>query len=469
MSTLTRRQDSGQERGAVAIIVAVLSVLLLVVAAFAVDGANAYAQNRQLSVAADAAALAAAAKVGEQLPAGTACTASFAASQVPLATQVANDYNTANNRANGSGDSEPVDSVTVTCVDTTDSGTSPNAIEVSVSNSREVPTAIARVIGIDSLQPNATATARWSRTAAVGGLRPWAVCDETSIAARQAFDAGDTTSTFVTGLDNKVGICSQGPTAGNWGSADFDGGGNPANVLAEWTRDGYPGPVAIPSLIPADPGVSNSGALGSAFAGLIGEVIALPSVTECTDKCAGNNAEFDTVGILTARICGIQYANSTYNVDPTTGGIVDCWKDPSTFGSTPGRGAFADADMTKNDDVLTSDGAGFTEEDEGAVVTVAGAGPGGSDLSATIDEVLSTSQARLSEDAKKDVENATLTFVDTDILPKQPNGSYVDHIQFQYQEYSVSSYNGSNAEPCPLDPADPDYNPLCVGTVELYR
>jgi hypothetical protein len=115
MSILTRRLDSDQERGAVALIVAVLSVLLMVLAAFAVDAANAYAQNRQLSVAADAAALAAAAKVGEQLPAGTACTASFAASQVPLATQVANDYNTANNRANGSGDSEPVDSVTVTC------------------------------------------------------------------------------------------------------------------------------------------------------------------------------------------------------------------------------------------------------------------------------------------------------------------------------------------------------------------
>ena len=115
MRVLLRRLDRDDERGAVAIMTALLLVVLLVAAAFAVDAGNAYAQNRQLSVAADAAALAAAAKVGEQLPPGDACTSAFAASQSGLATQVANDLNTANNRANGPGDSEPVDSVTVTC------------------------------------------------------------------------------------------------------------------------------------------------------------------------------------------------------------------------------------------------------------------------------------------------------------------------------------------------------------------
>jgi hypothetical protein len=452
----------------VAVLVATLSVVLLVMAAFAVDAANAYAQSRQLSVAADAAALAAAAKVGDQLPPGSPCTAAFAASNLPLATQVANDYNTANNRYKGPDDSEPVDSVTVTCVDT-DEDSLPDAIDVSVSNSRQVPTATAQVIGIDSLQPNATATARWSRVPSVGGLRPWAVCDETSIAAQEAFKDGDTTSTFVTGLDNKVGICSKGPTAGNWGSMDFDGGANPANVLAQWTSEGYPGAVTIPSQTPADPGVSNSGALRAAFQTLIGQIVAFPSVSECTDDCTGNNAEFDTVGIITARVCGIQYASSTYNVDSATGQIVDCWKDPSTFGSTPGRGPFTDASMSKNDNVVTSDAAGFTEDDEGAMVTVTGAGKGKGDLTATIEEYLSGRQVRLSIDAKTSVDDAALTFGGTDVLPKQANGSYVDHIQFQYQGYSTSNYAGTEAQTCPLDIADPNYNPLCVGAVQLHR
>jgi hypothetical protein len=476
MSRLMGRFASARERGAVAVMVAILTPVLLIMAAFAVDAANAYAQGRQLSVAADAAALAAAAKVGERLPPGTPCTAAFAASKVPLATEVANDYNSVNNRYNGPEDSEPVDSVTVTCVDTDGDGRA-DTIDVAVSNSREVPTAIAQVIGVDSLQPNATATARWSRRVSVGGLRPWAVCDETSEAAQQAFADGDTETTFVTGLDNKVGICSNGPTAGNWGSMNFEGGSPDASSLADWTRDGYPGPVIIPSQIPADPGVTNSGnpkpgndGLKAAFQSLVGQVVAFPSVRECTDDCLGNNAEFDTVGILTARVCGIQYANSTYNEDPATGGVVDCWKDPSTFGSTPGRGVVTNsAEMTKNGESLTASDAAFTEEDEGAVVTVAGAGSGGKDLTATVEQFISPTEVRLGDKAQNDVAGATVTFVDTDVLPQRPNGSYVDHIQFQYQDYSVSSYAGSAAQTCPLDPADPNYNPLCVGTVELYR
>lgn len=454
MRVLLRRLDRDDERGAVAIMAALLLVVLLVAAAFAVDAGNAYAQNRQLSVAADAAALAAAAKVGEQLPPGNPCTSAFTASQTGLATQVANDLNAANNRANGPGDSEPVDSITVTCV--AEDGN--EYIEVTVENSRTVPTTMAQLIGIDSLQPGAQATARFARVQAVGGLRPWAVCDETAKAAELAPN-----QTFVTGLDNKVGVCSKGPTAGNWGSIDFDGGANAAGDLARWTRDGYPGPVTIPSLLPADPGVSNSSGLTAAFAGLVGEIVQFPAVTECVGKCQGNNGEFDAVGIITAKVCGIQYANGTYNVDSSTGGLSDCWQDPSTFGGAGAGRTVFDASIDKNDNVLSSNNADFTAADVGRQVIVVGAGNGGKDLESTIESLISENQVQLADDAKKDVTTAELTIQDPPLLPQEPNGDYIDHIQFRWVAYTTSSYPGGSGTTCALD------DPLCVGTVQLWN
>ena len=53
----TESRQRTEDTGAIAVVVAILSTLLLLMAAFAVDLGNAYAVKRQLSVAADAAAL----------------------------------------------------------------------------------------------------------------------------------------------------------------------------------------------------------------------------------------------------------------------------------------------------------------------------------------------------------------------------------------------------------------------------
>lgn len=459
MRVLIDRLTRDEERGAVAIMAALLLVVLLVAAAFAVDAGNAYAQNRQLSVAADAAALAAAAKVGEQLPPGSACTSTFASGQTGLATQVANDLNAANNRANSPGDNEPVDSVTVTCVDEGTVDDPQQYIEVTVENSRTVPTTLAQLVGIDSLQPGARATARFARVQSVGGLRPWVVCDDTAKAAELSPN-----QTFVTGLDNKVGVCSKGPTAGNWGGVDFDGGANSAKDLARWTQNGYPGPVTIPALLPADPGVSNSADLKTAFGDLIGQIVQFPAATECLGKCQGNNGEFDAVGIITAKVCGIQYGNDTYNIDKSQGGISDCWQDPSTFGGAGAGRTVFDASIDKQSNVLTSNNADFTTADVGRTIIVAGAGPGGKDFESTIDSLNSESEVRLADEAKTDVTTAQLTIQDPPLLPQEPNGDYIDHIQFRWVAYTTSSFpGGTSGTTCELD------DPLCVGTVQLWE
>ncbi len=259
----------------IAILVAVMATMVLVLAAFAVDIGNAYANARQLSVAADAASLAAAAKVGQAYPFGQACSAATLTSigAQGIAQAEATRINTDNARATNVG---AVDSVTVACAD------SGKAIEVTMANSRGVPTTIANVIGISQINPGSHATARYVRVPlppTVTGLRPWSVCD--SVVQRAQLDPN---KTFATALDNKLfgadgnayDSCP-GISNGNWGSVDFDGGSNPAGVLADWTANGYPNPVTIPNAhLPADPGVSNSSALRAAFEGLVGQVVLFP-------------------------------------------------------------------------------------------------------------------------------------------------------------------------------------------------
>ncbi len=224
------------DQGAVAVLVAICAVLLLLLAAFAVDVGNAYANNRQLSVAADAAALAAAAKVGESLAPGTQCTAAFAAAaQAGIAKTVADQVNAQNNKANGASGSEPVDSVTVTCTDPT-TGQPLNYIEVTVKNSRSVKTSLATIIGITELLPNDGATARYVRQTTGGGLRPWAVCAGDVQAAQD-----NPNTTFQTWLDNKAfGVGCLQDSSGNWGAVDFDGGNNNAQATSPLDPRGLP-------------------------------------------------------------------------------------------------------------------------------------------------------------------------------------------------------------------------------------
>ncbi len=92
-----------EDRGAIAVIFALLMTTTLVLAAFAVDIANAYANARQLSVAADAASLAAAAKVGEaygkQFPNAACSSANLATiNATQIAKTEADRTNTANNK-----------------------------------------------------------------------------------------------------------------------------------------------------------------------------------------------------------------------------------------------------------------------------------------------------------------------------------------------------------------------------------
>ncbi len=458
---LTPRQPH-DDRGAVAVMVALLSTLLLVLAAFAVDIGNAYAVARQQSVAADAAVLAAAAKVGEAIPRGQACTQALlnSISANTLAKTTADAYNTANNK---SGVSEPVVSATVTCA-------TADAVEVRVDNSRAVPTSLAGIIGITEINPGSYAVARYQRTLSAGGLRPWAICDSVVRAASLAL-----TTTFATGIDTQSGPCNS-VASGNWGGVDFNGGSNPAGDLAAWTLLGYPNPVTIPNpLLPADPGVSGSSGLDIAFTNLVGKVVLFPSVTGFNPGSgSGSNASFNAVGLATVRICGVKYANTTYNIDPATGLQSDCWVNPvGTTTVVVSPPVTTTGTMAVNSNVLTiASGLFPTVANPNVVITVtvqrAGNPPGSLPLGPTVATPTSATTATLAAPAKRAVAGVAVTITTTTttysgLVPRQPNGDPIDHIQFRWVNYSVSNYPGSNSTPCAFT------DQQCVGFTSLWK
>lgn len=472
LSAGPRRDDEG----AVAIVIALTITLFALLTAFAVDIGNAYSQRRQLSVAADAAALGAASAVGNVIPPGSDCTPSMLAALVDssgrvgataIATAVANEINSANTK---SGQSEPASSVSVACVKTDPSDAAPNAVEVTVGNEREISTVFAGVVGIDKISTGSSAVAHHIRSRSAGGLRPWAVCNDTVTEAQS-----NTSTTFWTGIDKTpsgAGPC-QTSASGNWGSVDFDGGSNPAGDLISWTMNGYPGPVTIPDPdLPADPGVTNS--VTTALHSMVGQVVLFPVVTGF-DGGGGNNASFNAVGIVTAKVCGVVYQNNTY-INDLSGNSSGCWVTPTppTSNVTTTTETANGGTIARNSKVLTTTEAKFTAAmagDPNVKVTVPGAGNGGSDLVTGIASYTSPTRVTLEDDARRAVNSpgVTVTITTSTTIttggfgPYDDRGNLLNHIQFRWINYSTSSYAGSASEPCDFS------NRLCVGTTLLWR
>jgi hypothetical protein len=464
---LTERVDDG----AVAVFVALLLTLFMVLAAFALDIGNAYAKVRQQSVAADAAALAAAAKVGDAVPAGTTtCTPTLLTSIG--ATSIAQTAADAMNNSNSKSGGEPATTVAVSCQD------SGKAIQVRVDNHHPVPTALAGIIGISSINSNSYAVARWVKVSSTTGLRPWAVCDGQVSLSQQQPDV-----TFATGLDNKVGICST-QSNGNWGSIDFNGGSNPAGDLADWTRDGYPDPVTIPGTLPADPGVTNSQDLRDAFISLINQQVLFPSVSGYNGG-SGNNGSFAAVGVATVKVCGVRYGGVNYNTE-ADGTASDCWVDPNGTSTTTS----VDTDITRTGTIVTSGSgnnkktvltlttAGFdsTVDPTTVTVTIPGAKKQGNKFVDLVTNLVSydtttpTTKAVLGTVADKDVAGAsvriqwsvTTTTVTPGIVPLDTNKKPIDHIQFRWISFTTS-WTGTGTATCTWNDG------RCVGAVGLWQ
>jgi Flp pilus assembly protein TadG len=272
----SRRADD--ERGAVAIIVAVCAIVLFGFAAYAIDAGNLWATRRSMVTATDASALASAADFSVGL---NGCSSS-AATLVSL------------NQADAT-----MDSCTVAGSTATDAG------HTTVRASKNVEYTFAGVFGLTSKQVDSATTAEWGIPSSVSGLRPFGLCLHANAALQSwlnlpAGPTGTSGTIRITYGKSQPDACGT-TVPGNWGVQDFDGGANSNADTKDWTRNGYPGTVSVGQNVPGDTGAfSNSLNSELDYLRSSGEFFALPIF----DTAAGNgsNSTFHVVAFANVKL-----------------------------------------------------------------------------------------------------------------------------------------------------------------------
>jgi len=225
-------RDVRDERGAVIVMVAISISVLLGIAALVVDHGHNLSEYRRLTTGTDAAALAAA--------------ASYGAGNDGCQTTAA-DY-LARNAA---------EAAMTDCLVFGDSvgGTFGWVI---VDADLDVEQYFAKTLGHDIVTVhNKSAAVFGIPTTTYSHVRPMGLClaslENNAIYAAWQAGPQDQESLPVRVLYNKEHPDSCGTTTGNWGFADFDGGGNSNIDTVDWIENGYLGPVGV-GYYDGDPG-----------------------------------------------------------------------------------------------------------------------------------------------------------------------------------------------------------------------
>jgi Flp pilus assembly protein TadG len=269
------------ERGAVAVFVAICAVMLFGFAAYAIDAGNAWQTRRNIVTASDAAALAAA---GEY--------STGAASSAGDCADVAAGYLSSN-----------VDGATLLACDP--EGIGQDSGYVTVQGQTTANYTFAGIFGIDDSDIDSITTAEWGIPSGVSGLRPFGLCLHANpqLAAwlnLPTGPAGQSAPITITYGKSQPDPCGSN-VPGNWGVMDFDGGANSNADTKDWTLNGYPGEITIPSTVHGDTGAfSNS--LNSELNALrtSGAFFGLPVFDSATGN--GSNARFGVVAVVFVKL-----------------------------------------------------------------------------------------------------------------------------------------------------------------------
>lgn len=327
---MTGRRDE-DERGASAVLTALLSVTLMVTAAFSVDLGMAYTSRVALQTAADAGVLAAAATYAES--SGRTC-ADYQAAGRTAAQSAADTYLAKNHSSMSTAAADPL---VITCPD--------GRLLVGTAVSGDTPTFFGRVAGAgSSLTTGARATAAVEVSPGGTGIRPLAIC-----AADVPADAapGTVWRTNLPGNGQAPSTsCPQPKTSGNWWTLDCPGEtGNDGGGQAQMTvqiANGCSEPVtavsgqgglsgtglgnrlrvactaastAAPySCLSGDPGQPDAGHVETAWAALIdnGRTVGLPVFCDAatcgsTVTGTGTNAVFPVQRVVAVTVCGYHF------------------------------------------------------------------------------------------------------------------------------------------------------------------
>ena len=277
------------EHGAIAVIVAICSVMLFGFAAYAIDAGNAWQTRRHIVTASDAAALAAA---GDY--------ATGAAGSASDCDAVAGDYLDKN-----------VDGASLLTCDPHGVGADNGYVTVQGETTAEYT--FAGIFGIADADIDSITTAEWGIPSGVSGLRPFGLC----LHANPQLAAWLNLPNGPTGQSAPITITygKSQPTAcgnnipGNWGVMDFDGGANSNADTKNWTLNGYPGEITIPSTVHGDTGAfSNS--LNGELSALrnSGAFFGLPVFDSAQGN--GSNARFGVVAVVYVKLVDFRSTGS---------------------------------------------------------------------------------------------------------------------------------------------------------------
>lgn len=221
-----RLETRTSERGAVAVTVALMMVVLVGIGAFTLDFGMSYASTRQLQAASDAAALAAA-NVFADKPGSCAtvlATPAWTAAAANAASSIREDNRSASTEA----------SYSATC-------TAKGSIQVRYVSAGSTPTVLGGIFGHSG--PYATsrpATAIVSAPSEAVGVRPYAICGSqlpavlpSTVFQMTLPSAGNT-------------LCPGAASSGNWWSIDCpEVGSNSTTYLGTATQNGCTDPISI--------------------------------------------------------------------------------------------------------------------------------------------------------------------------------------------------------------------------------
>lgn len=307
------------EQGAVAIVVAILSVVLIGMLAFVADLGMAYANKRVLQNGADAAVLAVANELIKQSSPAENCAAMASRQEVVRAFATSHVVDNAQGTSGVS-----LQGYSLVC--------EPPGLVVSATAAMQSPAFFGGIFGAGELPLAQPAKAVVGPVGSVVGVRPIAICE---VQADQLRDDPTVTQTFDIGNDGT----DCGAAAGNWGMLDLADGNNGTGNTEEWLLSGFATEISATSpgnLITGDPGTPQP-ALADEMEQIVGKTVTLPVFNLVTDN--GSNATYTITGFVAVRVCGYRFKNKEGNdvvyMDDDSVQPGSCW-DETEAASMPG-------------------------------------------------------------------------------------------------------------------------------------
>ena len=306
------------EEGAVLVWVTLMMVALISFGALAVDLGYGYVVKRDLSSTSDSASLAGAQAAAQEYakhPGWSGCSAGIVSDVEDEARGAALDNVTANTPPG-------------TYAATVDVSCEGDAIDVKVDMTTTVPAFLARVFGTNTMTPDATATAEVSGSPVYGGIRPFALCNDTfTVGAPQA--GVNYQVVYPQSKPHPTATC--GTTSGNFYLLQLDPHDSGTPYLEIWTEHGYPYQDDDPEITFPPGGTTIDGNTGANFNPLSAELdylvdnevtILLPVFDEFTG--GGANANIHATGAVPVKLCG--YSIHPHGDDPDRKNS-GCWQE----------------------------------------------------------------------------------------------------------------------------------------------